>query len=91
MDLQQSEQRMDCDVAMLLAMTGGGSKIPRNDRLGHKITRIGAITGMAGLRRRYTPRNDGAGASLSVMTVDQIIYYSKVTTYTIEIKCQTTA
>ncbi|MBT4885024.1 MAG: hypothetical protein HON55_02605, partial [Legionellales bacterium] len=52
-------------------MTGWGSKTPRNDGRGHRITRIGAITGMAGLRRRCNttlklrdaraPRNDGMG------------------------------
>ncbi|MBT4884857.1 MAG: hypothetical protein HON55_01735, partial [Legionellales bacterium] len=36
---------------------------PRNDGAGHKITRIGAITGMVGLRRRYAPRNDGDGSN----------------------------
>jgi len=42
MNLQQLGQQVDCDVAALLAMTGGGSKTPRNDRLGrHEL----AITG----------------------------------------------
>ncbi|MBT4885511.1 MAG: hypothetical protein HON55_05115 [Legionellales bacterium] len=48
----------------------------------HRITRGAAITGMVGLRRRCASRNDGMG---------QIIYHSKVTSYTREIKCQTTA
>jgi len=35
----------------------------------HRITRREAITGMAGLRRRCAPRNDGGvGARISVMT-----------------------
>ncbi|MBT4803866.1 MAG: hypothetical protein HON78_02545 [Legionellales bacterium] len=54
---------MDCDVAALLAMTFLGDNFTSAvHAMMSWVARFVEITGMAGLRRRCAPRNDGGVA-----------------------------